>query len=350
MASPTPTPAPASAPAAVGEDGILPAQHWAQLQQTAREGDTDGDSAVASNSSSTESLTESILEYRKLHGRTYHGEKHAEYWGPVDSRYQEALDINHHVLTMMIGGKLHLAPLDKGIKKVVDIGTGTGIWAMDFADQYPSASVVGTDISPTQPSWVPPNLEFQIDDCTAPWTFAPNSLDYIHMRWLVGAVQDWPALYAQAFAALKPGGWLESYEPASTFESDDGTVTADCAVWQWTKIFIEGGKKLGRSFTIYEDGVQRRAMEEVGFGGVQAREVKCPVGTWPKDPAQREVGAYMQLAFEQDAEGTVLFMATTLGWTREEVGVFLAQFRREIRSKKVHGYFRQRVVWGQKPL
>lgn len=188
------------------------------------------------------------------------------------------------------------------------------------------------------------------------------------MRWLIGAVQDWPALYAQAFAALKPGGWLESYEPASTFESDDGTVTDDCAVMQWTKIFIEGGKKLGRSFTIYEDGVQKTAMEEVGFVGVDTRELKvcfvlclfgtvltmikrqCPVGTWPKDPAQREVGAYMQLAFEQDAEGTVMFMATTLGWTREEVAVFLAHFRREIRTKKVHGYFRQRVVWGQKPL
>lgn len=162
----------------------------------------------------------------------------------------------------------------------------------DFADQYPSASVIGTDIAPTQPSWVPPNLELyaslpsfwlisfpltrpsQIDDCTVPWTFSPNSLDYIHMRWLIGAVQDWPALYAQAFAALKPGGWLESYEPASTFESDDGTVTDDCAVMQWTKIFIEGGKKLGRSFTIYEDGVQKTAMEEVGFVGVDTRELK----------------------------------------------------------------------------
>lgn len=58
----------------------------------------------------------------------------------------------------------------------------------------------------------------------------------------------------------------------------------------------------------------------------------------------------MQLAFEQDAEGTVMFMATTLGWTRKEVAVFLAHFRREIRTKKVHGFFRQRVVWGQKPL
>ena len=107
------------------------------------------------------------------------------------------------------------------------------------------------------------------------------------MRWLVGAIQDWPALCKQAYAALKPGGWLESYEPSSTFESDDGTVTDDTAVMQWSRIFIEGGKKLGRSFTLFEDETQRKAMEEAGFVGVEKRDFKvrfashlCFRGCW----------------------------------------------------------------------
>lgn len=29
----------------------------------------------------------------------------------------------------------------------------------DFADEFPNTRVIGTDISPIQPSWVPPNLE-----------------------------------------------------------------------------------------------------------------------------------------------------------------------------------------------
>lgn len=29
----------------------------------------------------------------------------------------------------------------------------------DFADQYPNAEVVGTDISPIQPTWIPANLK-----------------------------------------------------------------------------------------------------------------------------------------------------------------------------------------------
>ena len=53
--------------------------------------------------------------------------------------------------TLILENKLHLAPLGKTIQKVLDIGTGTGIWAIDFADEYPSASVIGTDISPIQP-------------------------------------------------------------------------------------------------------------------------------------------------------------------------------------------------------
>jgi methylase of polypeptide subunit release factors len=48
-------------------------------------------------------------------------------------------------------GKLYLAPIEAP-SKVLDIGTGTGIWAMDFGDEFPEAEVIGTDISPIQPS------------------------------------------------------------------------------------------------------------------------------------------------------------------------------------------------------
>lgn len=34
--------------------------------------------------------------------------------------------------------------------RVLDLGTGTGIWAIDFGDMYPSAEVLGIDISPIQ--------------------------------------------------------------------------------------------------------------------------------------------------------------------------------------------------------
>ncbi|KAI9728041.1 MAG: hypothetical protein M1834_007855 [Cirrosporium novae-zelandiae] len=47
--------------------------------------------------------------------------------------------------------KRHLAPLRKDVQNVLDVATGTGIWAIEIADKYPSAKVIGIDLSPMQP-------------------------------------------------------------------------------------------------------------------------------------------------------------------------------------------------------
>jgi methylase of polypeptide subunit release factors len=46
-----------------------------------------------------------------------------------------------------LGGNLHLAPLRPPPRRVLDIGTGTGIWALEFAKLYPLSTIVGTDLS-----------------------------------------------------------------------------------------------------------------------------------------------------------------------------------------------------------
>ena len=117
-------------------------------------------------------------------------------------------------------------------------------------------------------------MHSQIDDCTQEWTIAPNSLDYVHMRWLVGSIADWAALFKEAYKSLKPGGWVESYEPSSTVESDDKTVLPGSAMSQWQKFFVEGGRKIGRPFTVFEDKLQRKAMEEAGFVDIEERDFK----------------------------------------------------------------------------
>lgn len=64
----------------------------------------------------------------------------------------DRIDLKHHVITLLCGGNLHLAPLLNPMR-ILDVGTGTGIWAMEMADQYPNSTVTGTDLSPVQPSW-----------------------------------------------------------------------------------------------------------------------------------------------------------------------------------------------------
>ncbi|KAK5991919.1 Methyltransferase [Cladobotryum mycophilum] len=330
--------------------GILPPDHWQAEEDEAEE--EDADSALGSDAaSSTASITSTILDYRTLHGRRYHSEMNdVSYWAANDDAQCESMDINHHSLTLALGDKLYLSPLDKDkIEKVLDMGTGTGLWAIDFADEFPDAEIIGTDISPIQPSWVPPNLQFEIEDFTQEWTFKHESVDFIHTRWLLGSVGDWDEFYRQAYRTLKPGGWFEGLETSAIMTSDDGSVTETCAMGQWGKFFIEGGKKIGRSFTIVEDGTQRKSMEAAGFVDIQEYDFKMPIGGWPKDPVLKQMGQFGELVLDRDIEGYVLFMASTIGWTREEIMVYVGMLRRDVKSRNFHAYYWQKVVWGRRP-
>lgn len=40
----------------------------------------------------------------------------------------------HHLYLLLLDGRLHLAPIGKNPQRILDIGTGTGIWAMDMAE------------------------------------------------------------------------------------------------------------------------------------------------------------------------------------------------------------------------
>jgi len=92
---------------------------------------------------------------------------------------------------------------------------------------------------------------------------------------MVGSIADWTDLFKQAYAACRPGGYLETIEGSPVMESDDGT--AGEAMSKWGNLFIEGGQKIGRSFTVYHDGTQKKAMEAAGFVDVRVRDFKVSV-------------------------------------------------------------------------
>ncbi|KAK3299596.1 S-adenosyl-L-methionine-dependent methyltransferase [Chaetomium fimeti] len=347
---------PSSPPVETGQstpEDILPGDHWTQ-QPIAPADDNDADSSYDSDlASSTNSLTTSIMAYRTIQGRTYHSDRTpGEYWGPNDARQNECMDIIHHGLTLMLDGDLFRAPLDmNNVKKVLDIGTGTGIWAIDFADQYPGVEVIGTDLSPIQPGWVPPNLQFEMEDATQAWTFKEDSFDFVHIRYMFGSVVDWDALFAQAYRVLRPGGYIESLEADARMYATDGTVLDGSPLDQWGKVFREGGKKFGRSFMVVSEDLQRKGLESAGFVKLVQHDMKTPITAWAGDKKNHEIGAYNHLSLEKDLEGLILYMfKEVMGWSTIEIHAYVAHLRRQLRDKSVHPVADLRLIYAQKPL
>lgn len=148
VGSPAKGKSPGSSPPPAGDQmttvaDILPASYWHQVLiiEDPEPADGDRDSVLddLDAQSSTASLTDSILRYRTLNGRTYHSKMGtAEAWQPNDDTHAEVMDMNHHLNTLILGGELFLAPIPADVQNVLDVGTGTGIWAMSvlFTDTF----------------------------------------------------------------------------------------------------------------------------------------------------------------------------------------------------------------------
>jgi len=308
----------------------------------------DDDSAFGDQSlaSYTTSLKSSVLDYKYENGRRFHAFRRGEYLVPNDEQEQDRMDLLHHIYAIVLGGGLHLAPL-KDPNHALDLGTGTGIWAIDFADQYPSATIIGNDLSPIQPPWTPPGVSFEVDDFEADWTYT-RPFDYIHGRELVGSVKDLDRLTRQALAHLKPGGWFELQTVRPQTFSDDGSHEKAKYTLQLSSLLLEASAKFGKP--LGENENWEETLKKAGFTDVVFRVIKVPMGPWPKDPKQKEIGKCFRVQFlEAISSYSVGLLPAVLGWAPEEVSVLLAQVRSESKDLSIHNYTNMYIVYGRKP-
>ncbi|OHE97400.1 hypothetical protein CORC01_07305 [Colletotrichum orchidophilum] len=323
------------APAASSPVAPLPAAAAAQLNEETEQG-----VFIAAD----EVPLLSILDYRIENGRTYHRYKDGSQFKDL------ADDLQHNLFIRTFHDHLGNAPpadFDAKVGRVLDIGTGSGIWAIDYGEEHPEAEVLGVDLSAVQPEFVPPNVRFEVDDIEEPWIFS-DAFDYIHCRMMTWSITDWKKLFKQSYDNLNPGGYLEANEVDLIPLSDDGTLKEDSNLMKSVRLWGSAAEIFGRPFA--DTRRLKQFMEEVGFEDVQMKRFKWPTNSWPKDRHYKELGEWNLENISPAWEGFLMAPLTRAhGWTREEAIVHIMEARRDIADRSIHAYFSIWSIYGRKP-
>ncbi|KAJ5328096.1 hypothetical protein N7452_008486 [Penicillium brevicompactum] len=203
---------------------------------------------------------------------------------------------------MVMGDKLFHVPL-MSPKKILDIGTGSGIWPIEMAALFPNTEITGTDLSPVQPTEVPPNVHFLVDDATEDeWLWDANHFDLIHIGHMTGAMPSFKRILRQAFKHLKPGAYLECHELDPKPRCDDKTMPPEnpdggysaFAMHDWFDLNMRSSRDADppRQFRIAHRIEQW--MKDVGFVDVEQRVSKIPTNTWPQEERLKTIGAWSE--------------------------------------------------------
>ena len=305
----------------------------------------------------TASLTESVTNYPERWGRTYHRFHEGSYLYPNDAPEIERLNNQHIIFDRYFDGKLFWSPLQANTTTdVLDLGTGTGYWPIELSDsgKLPKAKITGIDLSSIQPTEVPENVFFEIQDCSeTDWSRDEDSFDLIHARFLAGSLASYQEVIETSRKYLKPGsGWVELHEIDPTPLCDDSSMPEDWAFKKWEEgLHFAAEEKLDPPRSIRVGGRLKGWLQEAGYVDLQQMVYKVPLSGWPRDATLKWVGRHYRDNWVEGLAGFSykLYGLDGLNWSRDEVEVRLAEVRKALMDSSVHAYLHYWVVYGRKP-
>ncbi|PVH69181.1 S-adenosyl-L-methionine-dependent methyltransferase [Cadophora sp. DSE1049] len=294
---------------------------------------------------STISVNPLVYDFVQENDHTYNRYKEGKYLLPNDEDEKKRQDMQHDLFLVTLKGDLHLAPLKDQIHHALDIATGTGIWATEFAQKYPTTNVIGTDLSPIQNEYIPRNCKFEIDDIGGGWTYR-NPFDYIHGRQLHTCSGDFRSVVQKAFTALIPGGYIELQDSLPITCIDDSWN--DTAIQRWAGKMAEGAKKLGVDWT--KTSKYQQWMEDTGFEDIKEVELVWPTNYWPKDRFQKGLGQLANEVLKQGLHGySIKILTDAYGMNATEISFLLEEVEKDLNNTSIHCCVPIRVIYGRKP-
>ncbi|KXH45427.1 hypothetical protein CNYM01_00816 [Colletotrichum nymphaeae SA-01] len=248
----------------------------------------------------------------------------------------------HHLWLLALDDRLGMAPPcmeGAQVGRVLDVGTGSGIWVLDFGDEHPESESHGHS--------VPPNVKFEVDDAEEEWTWS-RPFSYIHSRVMTSSIGDWRLYLRRCFDHLESGGWIELQEFDLFPRSDDGTLKPEHPLIRWCSLLLEASEKFGRPYVSIPP--LKDLLMDVGFVDVSLSLCKWPTNTWPKEPKYKEIGTWHGENVSGGLEGfTMAALTRALDWTPDEVEELLVEVRDNIKDRSIHAWWPAYCIVGRKP-
>jgi SAM-dependent methyltransferase len=199
---------------------------------------------------------------------------------PKDMGEINRLDFQHFLLRTGLRGN-YASPVRQPAD-ILDVGCGSGRWAMEMAALFPNARVVGLDLVPPPDDVVtmgegldtrPANYVFTAGNVLEGLPFADQSFDFVHQRLLITAIPSdrWPAVIQELVRVTRLGGWVELAECGVPQDGGPGYT----GLWQ---SWIDFLAKRNVDFTVGAHTGQM--LISGGLANVQQRALNFPMGDW----------------------------------------------------------------------
>lgn len=223
---------------------------------------------------------EVVAPRRQVHGREF--AVGVPYGLPSDLGETNRLDFQHYVLRLAFKGN-YASPIQSPLS-ILDVGTGTGRWAMDLATQFPQANVVGLDIkeppadernkSRQLADARPENYRFVAGNVLEGLPFADQSFDFVHQRLLFFGIpaDKWPFVLAELRRVTRVGGWIEAAEGYFGYEPM-GPATQKLVETAFAALQARG-------IDPRSGPVLKEYLAQAGLSNTEQWVAKLPVGAW----------------------------------------------------------------------
>ncbi|KAJ7657246.1 S-adenosyl-L-methionine-dependent methyltransferase [Mycena polygramma] len=210
--------------------------------------------------------------------RTHHEYPGAQYALPADNEERKRLVIQHNALRGLFENRSLIAPVTLASNdRVLDIGTGPGLWVMDLAQSVdPRVEMVAVDITDRLfPPSPPKNVDFQVESVKSlpqDWT---NSFTLVHQRLLMLALRtsEWPQALSEIHRVLCLGGWVQLGESEPWYEGE--APDKPCL-----EKVVAMYRRLVESRGLYVDCARDipKMLEQAGFVDIQMEQRSVPLG------------------------------------------------------------------------